>query len=221
MWKIPAQPSLTVYSSRGGYVCLQQEEEAALGNRFSVISVHPDALAGVIERMQAAAAQVRGPDVAGIKPRLPRDLKAALHPTRPRRVKVPAADEVYGTGTLVLKPLRALKVEFLKARPQVRPLSEQDPHRHEDGYYAVPAVRLVQGAAADALVWLPDARRYGTFDREHTTVMVFRPGLTWTKLRADIARYFAATNAGGGVEDPALAEYFCPWPAAPFVATAH
>ena len=219
MWKIDAQPNLTVYCSRGGTICIQEGEPADFSKgKFSVVGIQPKALAEVIERMRAAAESLQEPDVSGIKLRLPSDLKAALHESRPLRVKVEAADDVYGTDTITLKPLRALKVEILKTRPQFGSFVEQDPHRSEAGYYAVPVVHLVQGAAADSFLWLPNERRYGTYDREHTTIMMFRPKLTWTKFRGDIERYFAATNMGGGVENPELAEYFCPWPSVPFVA---
>lgn len=172
----------------------------------------------MIQRIQAAAAGLRPQDVGAVKPRLPRDLKAALHDTRPRRIKVRAAETVYGTDTIQLKPARGLKVEALKVRPQFGDLPDEDPHREENGYHAVPAVNLVEAPASYSLLWLPVERRFGTYDAEHTTLMTFRPKLTWTILRGDIERYFAATNSGGDIEDPVLAEYLRPWPTHSIVA---
>lgn len=215
MWKIKAQPTVNVYPSRDGNICIHQYDPS-IANWNHTVAIHPDALAEVIERLRLAAEKLRGPDVSGVNMRLPRDLKAALHETRPRRMKVVAAEELYGTDTLELNPLRELKVEVLKVRPQFGSLAKEDPHRSEDGYYAVPVVNLVRGDAY-CLVWLPVDRRYGTYDREHTTLMVYPAKLTWTKLRADIEWYFGATNTGGDIADPEAAEYYRPWPTHPFV----
>jgi hypothetical protein len=217
MWKIKAQPSLAVYASRVGYVCIQQEEERDVCNNPCIVSIHPDAVTQVIERMQAALARSRGPDISAVKMQLPRDLKAYLHPTRPRRIRAESADYVYGTDVIELLPLRELKVEALRVRPQLQPLSSKDPHRSEGGYYAVPAVNLVGGDAAYSLLWLPVEKRYGTFDQEHSMLMAFQPKLTWKKLQADFDRYFGATNTGGDIGDRELAEYLAPWPTHSFI----
>ena len=199
-----------------GLMCgIDQSVEPGVTDEPGLVLIHPDAVPQLIEHLQAALYRLRGPDLSGLKLRWPRDLKAFLHEDRPKPLKIKAAALVSGNTIIELKPLSELRAENLKVRPQVATWAREGPHA-EDGYYAVPAVNLVQGNAEYSLLWLPTERRYGTYDPEHTELMVFRGKPTWTKVRAEIERYYAATNSGGDIE-PKWAEYFCPWPTYPFV----
>jgi len=215
-WWNEVQPSISVAYTRAAVLIDQDAEPGMIDNPGQVV-VLPDAVPELIAHLREALYRLRGPDLSGLALRLPRDLAAALHESRPKRIRVKAAEDVYSTDTIELKPRRELTAENLRVRPQVSRWAGKGPHRG-DGYYAVPAVNLVLGEAAHSLLWLPTERRYVTYDPEHTELMVFRPRLTWTRLRAGIERYFAATNSGGDV-DPELAEYYRPWPAHPFVPT--
>jgi hypothetical protein len=215
-WFNDAQPSLAVSHSRS-HVIVEQSLEEGVTTAPGQLVISAAAVPQLIEHLQTAAYRILGPDLRDLKTALPRALLDDLHPTRSKRVKVPSAKNILGSPHIELLPREQLRPENLRVRPQLAPWRSEGPHK-EDGYYAVPGVNLVEGSAKYALVWLPIERRFGTYDPEHTEVMIFRGKPSWPKLSGDINRYFAATNNGGDI-DTRLAEYLCPWPTHPFVPT--
>ncbi len=215
-WFNDSQPSLAVSYSRS-HVLVEQSVEQDVTDTPGQLVISPAAVPQLIEHLQTAAYRIQGPDLSSLKLALPRALLDDLHPARPKRLKVPSARNISSASHIELLPREQLRAENLRVRPQLAPWRSEGPHR-EDGYYAVPGVNLVQGSAMYALIWLPVERRFGTYDPEHTEVMVFRGKPSWRKLLDDIDRYFAATNNGGDI-DAKLAEHLKPWPTYPFVAT--
>ena len=130
-----------------------------------------------------------------------------------------------GYGTLRLVPLERLCIETLELTPNYSPFAPDDPHRYDGGYYAVPAINLVEGNPdwpsyfpRLAFVWLPSERRYGSFDQDHGELMLFRPGLAWAEVVANTEAHLLAGESCGNERVPM--EYFKPWPQYPYVVPA-
>jgi hypothetical protein len=128
-------------------------------------------------------------------------------------------------GTLRLVPLEQLHLETLELTPNYSPFARDDPHRYDGGYYAVPAVNLVEGEPdwpsyfpRLAFVWLPNEGRYGSFDQDHGELMLFRSGLEWAEIAADAEAYLLAGESCGSERVPM--ECLKPWPKYPYVGPA-
>lgn len=100
-------------------------------------------------------------------------------------------------GNVRLHALHQLVVEYFP----MDPTDDDDPHAGENGSYLVKGVSLV--ASCDdydpegLLLWLPLDRRYGIWDGEHGTLMVFSPTVSWTQIASDLPRYI---NAGWAID---------------------
>jgi hypothetical protein len=147
-------------------------------------------------------------------PGIPDDLAALLR-SGPRTLSAGH----YETVTLI--PLEQLRVETLEVTPNLSPFARQDPHRHDGGYYAVPAVNLVRGDPRPNLdfpawlfLWLPNERRYGSFDDDHGDIVMFATGVRWSDIVADPEPFVLASESGGA--GPVPVEYLQPWPQYPY-----
>jgi hypothetical protein len=147
-------------------------------------------------------------------PSIPDDLAAFL---RGRNRTLEAGH--YGTVNLV--PLRKLQVEKLEVTPNMAPFARQDPHRHDGGFYAVPAVNLVRGDPRPSVdfpawlfLWLPNEQRYGSFDLDHGDIIMFAPEIRWSDIAADPEPFVLASEGGGS--GPVPIEYLQPWPQYPY-----
>jgi hypothetical protein len=127
--------------------------------------------------------------------------------------------------TVALVPLAELRIETLEVTPNMAPFASDDPHRCESGFYAVPAVNLVRGeprAGVDfpawLFLWLPDQRRFGSFDLDHGDVVMFAPEVGWSDIGADPGPFVLASESGG--RGPVFTEYLQPWPHYPYVVPA-
>lgn len=141
---------------------------------------------------------------------IPEDLAAFLRGGR--RTLEAGHDE-----TIVLVALEQLRVETLEVTPNLSPFAGQDPHRHDGGFYAVPAVNLVGGDPRPSrdfpawlFQWLPKERRYGSFDLDHGDIIMFGPGVRWSDIAADPGSFVLASE--GGMDGPTAIEYLQPWP---------
>jgi hypothetical protein len=130
-----------------------------------------------------------------------------------------------GYGILRLVPLGQLHVETLELTPNYSPFARDDPHWCDGGYYAVPAVNLVEGNPdwpsyfpRLGFVWLPCERRYASFDQDHGELMLFRPGLVWAEIAANAEAHLLAGESCGSKRVPM--EYFKPWPQYSYVSAA-
>jgi hypothetical protein len=110
----------------------------------------------------------------------------------------------------------------LEVTPNLAPFAWDHPHADEYGHYAVPAVNLVRGGPNDAdafpawlFLWLPNERRYGSYDLDHGDLMVYAAEVTWSQIAADPAPFVRAGDGEDG--GPMAIEYFQPWPRYPFV----
>jgi hypothetical protein len=127
-----------------------------------------------------------------------------------------------GYGILHLVPLEQLHVETLELTPNYSPFAVDDPHRYDGGYYAIPAVNLVEGNPdwpsyfpRLGFVWLPTERWYGSFDQDHGELMLFRLGLQWEELAANAEAHLLAGESCGS--DCVSMEYFKPWLRYPYI----
>jgi hypothetical protein len=151
------------------------------------------------------------------RPRLPADLIAFLRSGSP-----PTLDSgAYGTHTL-FRP-GELQLETLTVTPTNAPFADDDPHRGQLGHYPVPAVNLVRGDPRPGLdfpawlfLWLPNERRYGSFDLDHRDVLMFAPDVQWADIVADPESFALASE--GGEDSPVPVEFLRPWPQYSFVA---
>jgi hypothetical protein len=110
-------------------------------------------------------------------------------------------------GVVKLKHLDELKLGEVWIAPKM----PTDPHRGENGYYAVPAVSLT-GECANydpefILLWLPGERLFGTWDNDHWVLKVFL-GASWADIVTLPAAYI---NAQWDAMDR-LGSTFVPWP---------
>lgn len=147
---------------------------------------------------------------------LPDDLIAYLGSDSP-----PILD-ASGYGTLTLFRLEELRAETLTVTPVNAPFADDDPHSEEFGHYPVPAVNLVRGDPRPGLdfpawlfLWLPNERRYGSFDLDHGDVVMFAPSVRWSDIAGDAEAFALASEGGGG--GPVPIEHLRPWPGYEFV----
>jgi hypothetical protein len=147
-------------------------------------------------------------------PDIPDDLAAFLR-VGPRTL------EAGHYETVALVPLAELQVDTLELTPNMAPFAREDPHRYDGGYYAVPAVNLVRGDPRPSVdfpawlfLWLPDQRRYGSFDLDHGDLIIFAPEVRWSDIAADPEPVVLASESGG--QGPVPTEYLRPWPQYPY-----
>jgi hypothetical protein len=119
-----------------------------------------------------------------------------------------------GYGEVELIPAADLHVETLTVTPNVAPFAHSHPHAEEFGHYPVPAVNLIRphpkhGFPAWLFLWLPNERRYGSFDLDHGDLIVFAPSVTWSDIAAN-PEPFVSTSDGVPDERVPL-EYLEPW----------
>jgi hypothetical protein len=94
-------------------------------------------------------------------------------------------------GQVSLHPLEALTLGEVWVAPE----EDDDPHRRDEGYYAIPAVSLT--AACDGydpdfiLLWLPEEKKFGTWDSDHWVLQVF-DGATWPDIEKSPLAYVDA-----------------------------
>jgi hypothetical protein len=149
-------------------------------------------------------------------PDLPEDLVAFL------RAAAPATLDAGHYGTVTLVPAEGLRVETLEVTPNLAPFACDHPHADRYGHYAVPAVNLVRGDPkrggsfpAWLLLWLPNERRYGSYDLDHGDLMVYAPDVSWSQIAADPVPFVRASD--GGHDGPVAIEFLKPWPRYPWV----
>jgi hypothetical protein len=115
-------------------------------------------------------------------------------------------------GKVELKSLAELTLEEVWIDSEECPLQEDDPHRGEEGYYAVPAVSLTgecDGYDPDfILLWLPNEKMFGTWDCDHLDLLIF-PNVTWSDIVNDPLKY---VNAQWDNQNHKTSEYFKPYP---------
>ena len=109
-------------------------------------------------------------------PDLPEDLVASL------QGKSPITLDAAHYETVALIPIKELRVETLEVTPNLAPFACDHPHAGQYGHYAVPAVNLVRDSPkrknsfpAWLFLWLPNERRYGSYDLDHGDLMVYAP----------------------------------------------
>jgi hypothetical protein len=139
---------------------------------------------------------------------LPEDLVAYLSERTPQTL------DAAGYGIVELIPAEELKVEKLTVTPTLSPFASTDPHVKEFGHYPVPAVNLVRplpehGFPAWLFLWLPNERRYGSFDLDHGDLIVYALSVSWSDIVAD-PKSFVSTSDGVPNEKVPL-EYLEPW----------
>ena len=151
-----------------------------------------------------------------VVPNLPQDLIAFLSTTSPATLNAGH----YETVTLV--PVEELRIETLAVTPNLAPFACDHPHVDDYGHYAVPAVNLVRGKPkrmdsfpAWLFLWLPNERRYGSYDLDHGDLMVYGPDVSWSQIAADPVPFIRASD--GEHDGPVAIEFFQPWPRYPFV----
>jgi hypothetical protein len=93
---------------------------------------------------------------------------------------------------------------------------EADPHASEFGYYTVPAISLSGECASYnpefILLWLPEERIVGSWDCDHSVLIVF-PNATWEEILTDPLPYLNAQWHPGTAGDAP----FQPWPKYAFI----
>lgn len=113
-------------------------------------------------------------------------------------------------GPVTLKPLDFLRIEELSVTTRGTPLERRDPHRGDNGYYALRVVDLVGGCDAYSpegpLAWLCDFGMFGSWDSDHHTAIAF-PKASWAKIVAAPARFLGAQWD----LNPRIAKYIEPW----------
>jgi hypothetical protein len=113
-------------------------------------------------------------------------------------------------GQVTLLPLDNLALATIDVEPTSL---RNDPHRGEDGNYAVPAVNLI--AAAEhydpefILCWIPKLEQFATYDTDHQVLQIF-PDIHWTDIAADPLTYVNAQWNPRPTVPPKL------WPHFPF-----
>jgi len=124
--------------------------------------------------------------------------------------------------TISLLSLAELRIETLELTPNMAPFARDDPHRFDGGCYLVPAINLVRGDPRPSLdfpawlfLWLPDQRRFGSFDLDHGDLIMFAPDVQWSDIVADPESFVLASESGG--DGPVPIEYLKPWPHYPYV----
>lgn len=131
--------------------------------------------------------------------KLPSDFTAYLESAAPHAFEFDEAKN-FGYPPFCMVAKSDLRVEWLKVVP-----FDGGP----GGPWHLPAVNLIFQAGQsqspiNAFLWLPDHRRYATFDFESENLFVFHESTTWTRIAADFRTHFLATNSGCD-PDPAFA----------------
>jgi hypothetical protein len=124
--------------------------------------------------------------------------------------------------TIVLFTPDELRIESLEVTPNMAPFVDNHPNADGYGHYAVPAVNLVRGEPRPNLafpawqfLWLPDERRYGSYDLDHGDLYVFPPDTSWTQIAADPTSYIESSeNREDGMVPT---EFLEPWHKYPWV----
>ncbi len=120
-------------------------------------------------------------------------------------------------GQITLLPFEELSLGEVYIDSEGAPFVDKDPHAEEKGYYSVPAVNLVADCDGydpkGILIWLPDQRKFGTWDNDHWDVLFF-PNVTWSDIVSDPVRYVNAQWEPKEVE----CDYLQPFPKYPFKA---
>jgi len=110
-------------------------------------------------------------------------------------------------GAVTLHPLADLKL----GQVWIGTDEKDDPHHDEDGYYTVPAVSLTATCSgydpAYILLWLPEEKKFGTWDCDHWTLSVFESA-TWQDIERSPAIYI---DAQWRARSPVVTR-FKPWP---------
>jgi hypothetical protein len=138
------------------------------------------------------------------------------------RAGSPATLDAGPYETVTLLPAEELRVETLEVTPNLAPFAGDHPHADQYGHYAVPAVNLVRGDPERAgsfpawlFLWLPNERRYGSYDLDHGDLVVYAPEVSWSHIAADPVPYVRASD--GQHDGPVAVEYFELWPRYPLV----
>ena len=92
-------------------------------------------------------------------------------------------------GRVLLFPWEEVKrIEFKVVTSCNDDWEQDDPHREDNGYYAVPAYDLVKScrhySPQGILIYLPSMDAFGQHDDDHQTITYF-PQLTWPRLVAE------------------------------------
>ncbi len=115
-------------------------------------------------------------------------------------------------GVVGLKSPAELELGVVWINSDESPLSQDDPHAEDEGYYEVPAVSLLSECEAYdpdfILLWLPNEQSFGTWDCDHWDLRIF-PGKTWADIVADPATYL---DAQWSDYEGKNTEYFKPYP---------
>jgi len=89
-----------------------------------------------------------------------------------------------------------------------------DPNTGVEGYYAVPAINLVESCDGydpeHILSWIPDRDLYISWDCDHWEITMF-PSVTWRQITDSPLRYVNAQW-----ESPSIGHPLIPWPQFPF-----
>jgi hypothetical protein len=149
-------------------------------------------------------------------PDLPADLVAFL------RAASPTTLDAGHYQTVALIPVEESRVETLEVTPNLAPFACDHPHVGQYGHYAVPAMNLVRGGPkrldsfpAWLFLWLPNERRYGSYDLDHGDLLMYAPDVSWSDIAANPVSFVWASD--GRHDGPVAIEYFQPWPRYPFV----
>src|SRR5262249_17184660 len=114
------------------------------------------------------------------------------------------------TGPVALKPLAHLQFDELPVTTKGTPLEHMDPHRGEEGYYALRVVHLVGECDAyhpdGLLAWFCDYGVYGSWNGNRCTARAF-PGASWSKIVANPAKYLDTQKRA----NQKVARYIEPW----------
>lgn len=89
-----------------------------------------------------------------------------------------------------------------------------DPNENSEGYYAVPAVNLVESCDGydpeHILSWIPGLDLYISWDCDHWSITMF-PSVTWRQIAASPLPYINAQWESSSIGQPLI-----PWPQFPF-----
>jgi hypothetical protein len=116
-------------------------------------------------------------------------------------------------GEIRFLPVDKLVVEYFP----MDPAGSDDPHADENGSYLVKGVSLIDSCddydPKGLLLWLPLDQRFGIWDGEHGTLVVFSPSVTWSQIASDLPRYI---NAGWGFDDSEPVQPLTAWKLHPY-----
>jgi hypothetical protein len=137
---------------------------------------------------------------------LPPDLIAFLHSGR----QLEFDHSVTEVGLVRLKPLDHLRFDEFTVTAVGTPLERKDPHRGENGYYALRVVDLIGESDSYSpeglLAWFCEYQVYGAWDTDHHNAVAF-PKVAWSKIVANPAKFLDAPWHPDGK----VAKYIEPW----------